>query len=68
MVETSEYPSIRMALSAAWLAGVQARRAGGPCEPPRELAGRMALVREWETGWHDGGSVPRMPPLRSCRA
>lgn len=68
MVETSEYPSMRMALSTAWLAGVQARRAGGPCEPPPELAGRMALVREWEAGWHDGVPVPRMPPQRPWRA
>ena len=62
MVEASEYPSIRMALSEAWLAGVKARRSGGPREVPQELQRQPVLLREWEAGWEDGVPLPRQPP------
>ncbi len=63
MVEASEYPSIRLALSEAWLAGVKARRSGSPCEVPKEIARQPVLQREWQEGWDDGVPLPRQPPL-----
>lgn len=57
MVETADEAN-RIVPGAAWLLGVNARRSGGACQVPAELASRPWLVREWREGWEDGVLLP----------